>query len=352
MASEKTLEQVLAEGQQFVSAPPVNTLEGETGVESVRVRVETTSIDQSIDQTNIANEITAKSQASIDANESLVENTASTLAGSEGSWKLPPKPIGDSSWTEPPSAANPDTPPIYPFNNITLSESGHFFELDDTPGRERVRLQHRTGTFFEMHPNGDEVHKIQGDSYTIVAKNNNVKISGKCVITIEGDAVTEIKGDKYEIVRGDYYQIVEGNYDMLVKKNLRVDTDGKLDVSVGSDLLGGVMSVAIGGGLTNGQLKINSDMFVDGSISSTEIISADKRVDAGLGMSAGPYGFVTATGGFAAGIPVATPLSFTCTGSVLGAFGNFFHVTDVTNILKYNFHSHPSASGPPTIPMI
>jgi hypothetical protein len=213
-------------------------------------------------------------------------------------------------------------------------------------------MQHRTGTFFEMHPNGDEVHKIQGDYYTIVAKNNNVKISGKCVITIEGDAVTEIKGDKYEIVRGDYYQIVEGNYDMLVKKNLRVDTDGKLDVSVGSDLLGGVMSVAIGGGLTNGQLKINADLFVDGSISSSEIISADKRVDAGLGMSAGPYGFVTPTGGFAAGIPVATPLSFTCTGSVIGSFGKFFHVTDVTNILKYNFHSHPSASGPPTIPMI
>ena len=350
--AEKTLEQVLKEGQAFVDAPPVNTLEGETGVESVRVRVDTTSIDQQIDQTDIATAITQESQASIQNNQSSVETAAATMESSEGSWRLPPKYIGDSSWTEPPSAANPDTPPIYPFNNITLSESGHFFELDDTPGRERVRLQHRTGTFFEMHPNGDEVHKIQGDSYTIVAKNNNVKISGKCVITIEGDAVTDIKGDKYEIVRGDFYQIVEGNYDMLVKKNLRVDTDGKLDISVGSDLLGGVMSVAVGGGATNGQVKINSDLFVDGSISSTESMSASKRIDAGIGMSAGPFGFVTQLGGFAAGIPVATPLSITCSGSVIGSLGSFFHVTDVTNILKYNFHSHPGASGPPTIPMI
>lgn len=352
MADEMTFEQVLAEANNFASIPPTNTLEGETGVEAVSVRLDTTSVDQEINQSDIAEQIVKVGQDAIQANQNYVENTAAQMASTQGSWKLPPKPTGDSGWIEPPSAANPDNPPIYPFNNVTQSESGHFFEMDDTPGRERIRLQHRTGTFFEMHPNGDEVHKIQGDSYTIVAKNNNVKISGKCNITIEGDAITEIKGNKYEIVRGDYYQLVEGNYDMLVKKNFRVDTDGKLDISVGSDALGGTMSIATGGGATNGQLKVKSDMFVEGTISSTETIMADKRVDAGLGMSAGIYGFVTELGGFAAGIPVATPLSFTCVGTVVGSFGQFFHVTDVTNILKYNFHSHPSASGPPTIPML
>lgn len=351
MAEEQTLQQLLDEANTFVSIPPVNTLEGDTGVESVSVRMETTSIDKETNQTNLADAIAAFNKLAIANNQIGVESSAARMATSNSSWKLPPRPFGDSGWIEPPSAANPDTPPIYPFNNITQSESGHFFELDDTPGRERVRLQHRVGTFFEMHPNGDEVHKIQGDSYSIVAKNNNVKISGKCNITIEGDATTEIKGNKYEIIRGDYYQIVEGNYDMLVKKDLRVDTDGKVDVSVGSELLGGKLTVAVGGGADNGLVTIKADMMCEGAISSTENIMADKRVDAGLGMSAGVFGFTTELGGFAAGIPVATPLSFTCLGTVAGSFGQFFHVTDLTNILKYNFHSHPSASGPPTIPM-
>jgi hypothetical protein len=351
MAEEKTLDQVLQEANSFVSIPPINTLEGETGVESVSVRLDTESVDQEINQFNLAEEIIRVGQQAVVSNANMVENTAAQMAESDSSWRLPPQPSG-SGWIEPPSAANPDNPPIYPFNSVTQSESGHFWEFDDTPGRERVRMQHRTGTFFEWHPNGDEVHKIQGDSFTIVAKNNNVKISGRCNITIDGDATTEIKGNKYEIVRGDCYQIVEGNYDILVKKNFRVDTDGKMDISVGSDIMGGTMSVAIGGGIGNGQFKIKADTFVEGALSSTENITADKRVDAGLGMSAGIYGFVTELGGFSAGIPVATPLSFTCTGLVSGSFGQFFHVTDVVNILKYNFHSHPSASGPPTIPML
>ena len=62
-------------------------------------------------------------------------------------------------WTEPESAANTDYPPDYPYNQVMQSASGHLFEMDDSRGRERVRLTHRTGTFIEMHPNGDEVHK-------------------------------------------------------------------------------------------------------------------------------------------------------------------------------------------------
>ena len=66
------------------------------------------------------------------------------------------EPPSTNLWTEPESAANTDYQPVYPYNNITQTEAGHTFELDDTPTRERVRLQHRSGTFIEMHPNGDE----------------------------------------------------------------------------------------------------------------------------------------------------------------------------------------------------
>jgi hypothetical protein len=104
-------------------------------------------------------------------------------------------------FTEPASPADPDHPPLYPYNQIFDSESGHSLQLDDTPGRERVCLQHgKSKNFIEMHPNGDEVHKIYGDGYEIITKNKNVLISGVCNITINGDSILHVKGNRKEIV--------------------------------------------------------------------------------------------------------------------------------------------------------
>jgi hypothetical protein len=61
---------------------------------------------------------------------------------------------------------------LYPYNDAKQTESGHLFEMDDTPTRERIRLQHgKSLTFIEMQPNGDQVHKVFGDDYEITIKN-------------------------------------------------------------------------------------------------------------------------------------------------------------------------------------
>ena len=86
------------------------------------------------------------------------------------------KPDFVSAWTEPESAANTDYQPIYPYNNVTQTKGGHSLEMDDTPTRERIRIQHGKGTFLEMHPNGDEVHKILGDGYEIILKDKNMLV--------------------------------------------------------------------------------------------------------------------------------------------------------------------------------
>lgn len=54
----------------------------------------------------------------------------------------------------------------YPFNRILETESGHYLELDDTPKKERVSLNHRKGTFFEFHPNRDAVWHTMRDHYS------------------------------------------------------------------------------------------------------------------------------------------------------------------------------------------
>lgn len=262
-------------------------------------------------------------------------------------------------WVEPESPANIDeNQPKYPYNKVTQTASGHNFEMDDTPDRERIRLTHRTGTFIEMHPNGDEVHKVYGDGYEITVKNKNILIQGTCNITIEGDCVTEVKGNKIERV--------SGNYDLLV--------DGDLSVySLKKTIVGSKKDTIIAGGETSGlgsgsvQIKsgdhvyVSSDLTVGGEIIG-DIITSKTRVDAGSGVSAGALGFVSVLGGLSIGIPVAVPGNITCIGLVnagvsvnspLGAFGLMKAVwmTDSINTKINNSHFHKAFKGPTSTPI-
>jgi hypothetical protein len=266
-----------------------------------------------------------------------------------------------TGWTEPESAANTAYPPQAPYNTITATESGHTFELDDTKGRERVRLMHRTGTFIEMHPNGDEVHKVYGNGYEITIKDKNVLVEGNCNLTINGDANINIKGDKVEYV--------EGNYELHVKKNFSVLTEGLTDITSQND-----MSIRAGAAIT-GTLTLGAsdcvfmkgDISLDGELNAAKITSRG-RVDAATGMSAGPLGFVTALGGVSVGLPVAVPLNIFCAQSVNAGLsvnagasvnaptGNFgvmsaILMTDNINTTIYGSHFHATSRGPTSPPI-
>lgn len=112
----------------------------------------------------------------------------------------------------------PITPfnPVYPHNKVLASESGHVVEIDDTPGSERVNVEHTSGTFLEMGPNGSEVHKIKGDSYTIIEKNGVLFIKGKADIVVQGSANVTIENNCTLNVVGDMKTNVNGDYRLNV----------------------------------------------------------------------------------------------------------------------------------------
>ena len=107
--------------------------------------------------------------------------------------------------------ANPYVSSAYPYNHVHESESGHIHEIDDSPGHERLFTQHRSGTFEEIHPNGNKVVKVIGDNYEIVAGSSNVSISGSVNITVEGTV--------RELIKGDYILEVEGDFTQKIHKN-------------------------------------------------------------------------------------------------------------------------------------
>ena len=123
-------------------------------------------------------------------------------------------------WNEPdPKSIKKNADPYvssqYPYNHVHESESGHIREIDDSPGHERLFTQHRSGTFEEIHPNGNKVVKVSGENYEIVAGSSNVSITGSVNITVEGTVRELIKGDYILEVEGDYTQKIHKNH--LVK---------------------------------------------------------------------------------------------------------------------------------------
>jgi hypothetical protein len=132
-----------------------------------------------------------------------------------------------SQWDE----AYPTYAAEFPYNNVTETESGHAFELDDTFGTERVQLSHRTGSTLEFANTG--ATKIKSTS-------------SRQDITM-GDQRTYVNGDKYETIDGDYYLQIGGKLRILAKSVEIVSGSGTaISAPQGVSIAGG-QSVAITG---------------------------------------------------------------------------------------------------------
>jgi hypothetical protein len=256
----------------------------------------------------------------------------------------------ENLWTEPESPANTDTPPQYPYNNVTQSESGHSIELDDTPDRERIRIQHgKSKNFIEMHPNGDQVCKILGDGYEIIAGRKNVEIRGACNITIYGDCNMNILGDKNETIKGDYNLEVQGN--MIARsagsKGMKLISDSDMSIQSNSSETG-TLTLSAGD-----HIYVASDLEVAGAISA-DTISAESRINAGTGLYAGLFG-VYSEGPINSLVSCAAPLGNFPVKTTTGYMSAVW-MTDLVNTGFYNIHTHIGNRGfptsPPNLPMI
>jgi len=283
------------------------------------------------------------------------------------------KPDAFNGWTEPESAANTDYQPIYPYNNVTQTRSGHMFELDDTKGRERVRLQHRANTFIEMHPDGNEVHKIFGDGYSITLGDHIISIgvddgnlAKKLQITVYGDVNMQIMGDKIENIEGDVTQHIKGSYTQVVEGYSSVTSQLGASITAGGGTSGGLQIKAA-------NVNMDGNSRIRGNLNAGNIYSQG-RVDTSDtgGMKSGVGGFVTMLGGVAVGFPIPVPGNIICVGTMNAGLmvnagvsmnsptANFGFMsaglmTDIVNTSIYDSHIHPTSrgpSGPPLTPMI
>lgn len=110
--------------------------------------------------------------------------------------------------TEPSSPTHAE----YPYNKADRSISGHVREVDDTPGAERIFEMHKSGTFYEIHPDGTKVTKVFGKDFVIILDDDNLVIGGTRNITIQGDCNMLVKGNVKQKIGGNLETIVTGDH--------------------------------------------------------------------------------------------------------------------------------------------
>ena len=92
----------------------------------------------------------------------------------------------------------------YPNNKVIRTQAGHSIELDDTPGKERVRLAHKSGTLFEITENGDM----------------NIRVFGNLGMVIDGDWLVHMAG-AFKLEAALLHEFVTGAAERISAKSVR-----------------------------------------------------------------------------------------------------------------------------------
>lgn len=155
----------------------------------------------------------------------------------------------------------------YPYNMSYASRKNdegkqHVLEIDDTPGHERIRVHHKSGTYNQINSKGDNVIKIVGDSYELIAGNKEVYIDGDCNIVIRGDANILVDGNLKTEVKGDYSLNCSGsitfNSDSYDLSSSKITMGGdNIDINGGVVNIDDVVNLAGGGAGSPKKLTFN-----------------------------------------------------------------------------------------------
>lgn len=131
-------------------------------------------------------------------------------------------------FSEPPS----EYAGLYPYVKTEISESGILREVDDTPGFERLKEMHPSGTYREINSNGRSTEKVASDRYIIIKNDDHLFIEGSGKITIGGNHIINIIGDSIQVINGDVRQVIRGNSEMDIAGDSEIIVHGNTDLNV------------------------------------------------------------------------------------------------------------------------
>ncbi len=99
----------------------------------------------------------------------------------------------------------------YPYNQATITRSGHEIHINDTPGKESLRIAHTKGSYAEIDREGRTVVTSVGKAYyylcdgfsVTVDGHHDLKVSGVLNVNIDGSVNEQTAGNRYLAAGGD-----------------------------------------------------------------------------------------------------------------------------------------------------
>lgn len=175
----------------------------------------------------------------------------------------------------------------YYYNKKQTTESGHEMEWDDTPGKERIRMAHMSGSYMEFTAKGDKVDNIVGREYKYntggftqtVDENSDLKYNGNLRVSIGKHQHVEINGAKTESIaeelaiavnKGASIVIIEDLY--IVAKNVTISASEHVNIDAGGDIglnAAGNINLKAGGGMSIKAEGGNIEMQTSASMKTT-----------------------------------------------------------------------------------
>ena len=141
----------------------------------------------------------------------------------------------DITFTQPQSVSEP----LYPFNHVKYTESGHLFEMDDTPSRERLRILHRSTSYIEFLPNGSRVDNTIGEKYDMIDSNFKSHCLGNSLNNVGGYYDMYIDGSSSPAKNAYNLKVRNGNVNISTDEgdvNITAGGSGKI-ILKGTDVL-------------------------------------------------------------------------------------------------------------------
>jgi hypothetical protein len=132
----------------------------------------------------------------------------------------------------------------YPYCQTHVSRSGHEKHIDDTPGHERIREGHKSGTYWEVTEDGrkvtlvvaNEYHYVKGGLTLTIDNNEDIKVAGNYKLVVQGDLYQEVDGNSYTITKGNSTSVTLGNSTTMVGKDCFTKVKGSMSASVNGNL--------------------------------------------------------------------------------------------------------------------
>jgi hypothetical protein len=106
----------------------------------------------------------------------------------------------------------------YPYNQSTITRSGHEIHINDTPEKESLRVAHTKGSYVEIDKAGRTVVNSVGKAYyymcdgfsTTVDGHYDLKVKGVMNVNVDGSVSEQTEGNRYMAAGGDYVLGVGG----------------------------------------------------------------------------------------------------------------------------------------------